>query len=164
MNRTRAAAAGAALVLLLALLFRQGAPGASARPPDHVERDAPRPQMAFTPAPVAPPARDVFRYVGRDDDGGAVPPFEDAVPPSPPPSLADATPPLAPAPDQGPRLVGILRQGGVLKAALATSGEVVIARAGEMVDGYSVVSIDEEDGVVLRDPSGTPVTLSALPR
>jgi len=164
-NRTRAAAAGAALVLLLALLFRQGAPGASARPPDAVEREAPAPQAAFTPAPVAPPARDVFRYVGRDDDGGAAPaPFEDAAPPSPPPSLAEAAPSTAPAPDQGPRLVGILRQGGVLKAAVAIGGEVVIARAGETVDGYSVVSIDEEDGVVLRDASGTPVTLSAPPR
>jgi hypothetical protein len=164
MNRTRAAAAAAALLLLLALLFRQGAPGASARPPDAVERE-PRPRFVpSAPAPIAPPARDVFRYVGADDDGATSPlQPEDVPPPSAPPSLADAAP-AAPALPEGPRLVGIVRQAGVVKAAVAVSGEIAVLREGESVGGYTVLAIDEDEGVRLRDAAGTTLTLSALPR
>jgi hypothetical protein len=65
---------------------------------------------------------------------------------------------------EGPRLVGIQRQGGVLKAAVALGGDVAVLREGESVDGYTVVAIDEEEGVRLRDAAGTAVTLSALAR
>lgn len=165
MSRTRVAAgAGAALLLLAVVLFRQGAPGAAARPSDAMPRE-PRPRLvATTPVPIPPPARDVFSYVGADDDGGTPPmPRAEAPPPSAPPSLADAAP-AAPAVPEGPRLVGILMQGGVLKAAVAVGGDVAVLRAGESVDGYTVLAIDEEEGVRLRDAAGTTITLSALAR
>jgi hypothetical protein len=59
------------------------------------------------------------------------------------------------------RLVGLLRRGGRLRAALAIVGETVVLAPGESSGGYSVVSIDEDEGVTLRGPDGSTVTLSS---
>jgi len=63
-------------------------------------------------------------------------------------------------PPEGPRLVGILRQGGALKAAISVDGEVVVVRAGERAGAYTVLAIDEDDGVRLSDASGAALTLA----
>jgi len=150
------AAIVAAFVLLGAALLRQAAPGASARPADIVQR-TPAPPPAVPPsAPLAPPARDIFSYVGDDD----AEPTDALIPygPTPlpaPPSLAEP----APAAADGPRLVGLLRQAGALKAALSVDGEVLVVREGDAAGRYTVLAIDEEDGVRLRDQAGATITL-----
>jgi hypothetical protein len=57
------------------------------------------------------------------------------------------------------RLVGLVRKGGVLKAALSMWGETVILGTGEESRGYKVLSIDDEAGVRLRGPEGAELTL-----
>jgi Tfp pilus assembly protein PilP len=56
------------------------------------------------------------------------------------------------------RLVGLVRRGGVLKAALSVGGETVYVGTGEAAGDYRVVSIDE-DGVRLRAADGSILTL-----
>ena len=51
------------------------------------------------------------------------------------------------------RLVGLVRRGGALKAALRSTGETVVVGAGEAAGDYSVIAIDE-DGVRLRTADG----------
>jgi hypothetical protein len=52
------------------------------------------------------------------------------------------------------RLVGVVLRGGQRKAALAIRGELAVIAAGETVDGYTVLAIDEEDGVRIKGPEG----------
>jgi hypothetical protein len=56
--------------------------------------------------------------------------------------------------------VGFVRRAGRLKAALAISGDVVVVGPGEDANGYAVLAIDEETGVVLRAPGGDEMTLT----
>jgi hypothetical protein len=53
----------------------------------------------------------------------------------------------------------LIRQGEELQAVLSIHGVVVTAGAGEVVDGYEVLSVDEDAGVRLRDPAGAEVSL-----
>lgn len=161
MNRTRIVVSVAALALAGALLLRAPGPGVSA-PTARPER--PRPRMPAAPASSAPsvaaPVRDVFRYSDPDDGGGAEPSSgagEDLTVLAPPPALEPAAPPSA-APE-GPRLVGIVRQAGALKAVVSVEGEVVVARVGERAGPYVVASVDEDEGVRLVDEAGTAVVL-----
>ena len=73
-----------------------------------------------------------------------------------PPSLAEVEPP----PPAGPRLVGFVRQGGVLRAALSLDGEWWCS-AGERAGPYTVDAIDLDDGVRLRDASASDVDARA---
>jgi hypothetical protein len=57
------------------------------------------------------------------------------------------------------RLVGLVRKGGALKAAVSMWGETVVLGVGDEARGYQVLSIDEEGGVRLRGPDGLEVTL-----
>jgi hypothetical protein len=59
------------------------------------------------------------------------------------------------------RLVGFLRGNEGLKAALSILGEVVVCAAGEQVSGYTVVSVDEEEGVRVRAPDGAEISLTS---
>lgn len=144
-------AAGALIVL--ALLRMSGGSGVPDRPPR--ER---RPPAALHPAGEAtilpaPPMRNVFEYAdgapaARVDSGVAA-------------AVSRASPPVAPAPSPSPivRLVGLLRRGGRVRAALAISGETAVLAPGESAAGYTVVSIDEDEGVRLRGPDGSPILL-----
>jgi hypothetical protein len=151
----RVALTVAALVVLAAALIRQTSPGASARPAEG-RRPSPPPRAEFTPGLVAPPARDVFRYTGSGDAEtaasarGASVGAELVAPP------ALSPPPSAP---KGPRLIGLLRRGGVLLAALWVDGETLVVGEGGSAGGYTVVAVDDE-GVTLRDAAGSTVTLS----
>jgi hypothetical protein len=154
----RVAVSMAALALAGALLLRPPAPGASAPPPRLERRPARTPAgPAPSPPPIAAPARDVFTYAAEDE--GEAPPMDEGdltTLPAPPPL---APPPLEPAAPEGPRLVGIVRQAGTLKAVLAVEGEVVVLRAGERAGPYRVASVDEDEGVRLVDDAGPTVLL-----
>jgi hypothetical protein len=73
--------------------------------------------------------------------------------------------PLPPRPEPSAsasplRLIGLVRKGGALKAALSLWGETVVLGEGEESRGYRVLSVDEESGVRLRGPDGSELSLS----
>ncbi len=80
------------------------------------------------------------------------------------PVVRKSTPLPAVAPTQTPvpsvKLVGILHSAPGRRAALSSQGQIVVAAPGETVDGYEVLSIDDEDGVRLRSPEGTEIVLA----
>jgi hypothetical protein len=144
---------------LLALwASRLPSPGASARATD----PTPAPPLAPSPAPPSAvprsstPLRNVFEYM----------PTEPAAPPAVPPPPLPRVPRLQPASPSpvmpvvsGPRLVGIVRRGTELRAALSLRGETAVLAVGESLDGYTVLAVDDEAGVRLRGPGGEEITL-----
>jgi hypothetical protein len=148
---TLVAGAGVLGVVLAVLFLRAPAPSASARPAeDPVPRRSAPPARAADPD-LPWPARDPFRYAEerRQGNASAAPPVKAA--PSPPP---------APAPSANPlRLIGVVRKGGTVKAAVSMWGETVVMAEGEESRGYKVLSIDDEGGVRLRGPDGAELTL-----
>jgi hypothetical protein len=58
------------------------------------------------------------------------------------------------------RLIGLVRQGGRLRAVLAVSGEVDLAGPGEQAGEISVLSVDEDQGVRIRLPDGRELVLT----
>src|SRR5207253_8691619 len=96
------------------------------------------------------PLRNVFAY----SDSA---PSRVAVAPATPSAAARAV--QVPSPSPVARLVGLLRRGGHLQAALVILGETVVLAPGESAGGYTVVSVDEEEGVVLRAPGGATLRL-----
>lgn len=139
------------LIALAGLAYFLRAVGGSgdSEPPAERPRDLVRTDpYAASPPPAAAPLRNVFQY-----GEGAAPA------PAPGANVSRVTPPPvveAPAPSPSPlvRLVGLLRRGGQTRAALAIAGETVVLAAGESADGYTVISIDEDEGVRLRAPDG----------
>jgi len=123
-------------------------------PPPRRPRNPPR--VATVPGAAAAvdgsvPVRNLFEY-------GALPP--------PPvlsyvaPMKAVETPLPAERPSPAPvKLVGLVRQGDGLRAALAVEGEIVLGDRGQTVNGYTIVSIDEDRGVVLDGPDGKTLEL-----
>ena len=101
-----------------------------------------------------PPAstRNVFEYAPR--------PAVDAPPRPPAPMVMDAPPVVVPPLAPPVRLVGLVRGGGTLKAALQVHGDSMTVGLGEAAGGYTVVAIDD-DGVKLRAADGTTLTLAA---
>jgi len=149
--RARLVASVGALAMVLAiLLLREPGPGASARPSEEpASKRSPAPVRAADPDPPWP-ARDPFRYAEERREGPAsAPPPRAALPPPAPP---EATP-------NPVRLVGLVRKGGALKAAVSMWGETVVLGPGEESRGYRVLSIDDEGGVRLRGPDGSELTL-----
>lgn len=127
------------------MLVRDEGPGAAA---PRVAAPTP-PVAAVTPSPPAlpvPPGRNVFEYAAPP---AAWVPRPVARPPAP--VTAETT---RPAPPRPVRLVGVVHRGGLLKAALALGGEVVMLGVGEERDGYRVESIDEDAGVRVTGPGG----------
>jgi hypothetical protein len=154
--RARVAMTVAAAVLLGAVLIRQTSPGAAARPAGDRPAPAP-PAVNTTPGPVLPPARDVFRYTRPDAEARPA-----LAAPRPADMALTAPEPLAPpaeAAPAGPRVIGIVRQGGRLRAAVSVDGETLVVKEGDRAGGYTVVSIEEE-GVALRDAAGNTLRLS----
>ncbi len=146
--RTRSLAIGVMLTLAslaVALAVRSGeAPAGGARSP---LREASRVQPS--PAPVALHGlRDIFRFA------------DEARPESPEPVIVerDAARVTLTPPASGPRLVGLVWRSGRLLAALAVDGEVVLAGAGDLAGGVTVVSVDDES-VRIRRADGSETTL-----
>lgn len=145
------AVAAAAAALLLYLLWSLGRPSDSGNAAEGRRPTAPSPPSLTVAEPASPPApRNVFEYV----DGGGRPSL--AAPSVTGQAPVPAASPEAPVPSPPPvvRLVGILRQGTRLKAALTIAGETVVLAPGESSAGYTVLAIDEEDGVRIRIPEG----------
>ena len=74
--------------------------------------------------------------------------------------VMDAPPVVVPPLSPPVRLVGLVRGGGTLKAALQVHGDSMTVGLGEAAGGYTVVAIDD-DGVKLRAADGTTLTLAA---
>lgn len=152
--KTRLITSTAVLATIVAvLLWRSRGPGASARPPEPAARTqaAPPPRAASPDVPW--PARDPFRYV--DERRPATTRPRAMIPIAPLPSRPE--PPASASPL---RLIGLVRKGGTLKAALSLWGETVVLGEGEESRGYRVLSVDEEGGVRLKGPDGSELSLA----
>jgi hypothetical protein len=156
MNGRLVAAAAAGLFVVVLAWMRAAAPGPAAQALPAPASAVPARARATAEWPVVPP-RNPFEYAEAP-----VPPATAADRARPPrgdnavPSLS----PLAPSPSAPPvKLIGLLRQGRVLKAVLQVRGEVVIVAAGGDAGDYEVVSIDEDLGVRLRARGGEELTL-----
>lgn len=121
-------------------------------PPDR-PRAATAGSASTVPSGTAPGrVRDVFVY-----DEPAPAPF---VPPRLPLPEVSVPPPLELPPPSPVALVGFVRQGGAVRAAVSIRGEVTVLAKDESAGGYVVVEIDEDRGVTLRDPDGAAITLA----
>jgi hypothetical protein len=159
--RGRLLAAVLGLVLLAALLVRGTGRGAAwapfppaAPPPRAVAPRTPVPRPAPTPWE---PSRNVFLYADGPAVAGPLP----APPlPSEPRGPRGAVPvPAATTAPAAVRVVGLIRRGGQLKAALMVQGEMALAGKGERAGGYTVLDVDEETGVRVRGPAGEETVL-----
>jgi hypothetical protein len=116
------------------------------RPPSRV---AAAPSQAADSAAVRL-HRNIFEYVDR----ATPPPPAPMRAASPIPAVATASPTPAPV-----KLVGIVKGERGLRAALAVEGEVVLGSRGEKVRGYTILTIDEDTGVLLSGPNGEKLEL-----
>lgn len=134
------------------LLGRPSVPGVTPPSPSRHPLSLPAAVPAGPLDSVSSPAslRNVFQYL---DEPAA--PAASLLPP-----LAASPPPaLQPSPSPAVRLVGLVRRGDRLRAALWIAGEVVVLAAGEEAEGYHLLSVSEDQGVRLRAPSGEDLTL-----
>lgn len=142
------------LAVAAAFLARDSGPGASARAPRGSAPAAVQP-----PAPPADPAewasvpsRNVFEYADE--------PKPDPLPSRPAPTALAPAPSLVdPQPGLPFRLIGLVRQGGKLQAAVQMGGEVLVVGPGGELAGYEVLGVDEDSGLRLRAPDGLELTL-----
>jgi hypothetical protein len=102
------------------------------------------------------PRRDPFRY-GAERAAAGLPVLRDS------PDLAQVAV-TTPEPAPHVRLVGFIRQGGDLRAALSVLGRVSLLGEGEGVDGYELVALEEGVGVRIRFPDGVEQELRLPPR
>ncbi|HZM49645.1 MAG TPA: hypothetical protein VFE68_04105, partial [Vicinamibacteria bacterium] len=140
--------AAVAAALALYLIRAAGGPDGSSAAPDSVRTAAPTRAVA---GPVASPSsslRNVFEYA-EASVRAAGPPL--AVRSVAPRVVTEPSVPLPPPPP-AVRLVGLLRRGSHLKAALAITGETYVLGSGESAAGYTVVGIDEDEGVRVKMP------------
>jgi hypothetical protein len=124
-----------------ALLWLRPDPVAQKLDPSRAAGPSPRAGEGREEGPL--PFRDPFRFVEKEGPKPArrVPPPL-AARPSPTPEASAVT------------LLGLMRSPRGLEAVLSIGGEVIVARAGEALDGYTLVALDEDRGARLRDPSG----------
>jgi hypothetical protein len=147
--------AAAALVVLYLLRTMSGP---DVTQPREEPARIPRPVRGAgeTTAAIPPSLRNVFEY----SDAAALPAMPvatRAVTTAPLPSVA----PPEPSPSPLVRLVGLVRRGAQTRAALAVAGATVVLAAGESAAGYTVVTIDEDEGVRVRTPDGSSIVLPA---
>lgn len=147
--------AAAALVVLYLLQTMRG-PDVADRPEEPARVPRTVRGAGETPAAIPPSLRNVFEYL------------EAAPRPAMPVAtrtVTTATLPavLAPEPSPSPlvRLVGLVHRGAQTRAALVVAGDTVVLAAGEAASGYTVVSIDEDEGVRVKTPDGGTIVLSA---
>jgi len=149
------------ILALAALLARGTGRGAAWAPfPPPARPVAARPQSLPSPPPTRrTPSRNLFAYV--DDVAAPTPAARSAEPP--PPSGGPEVPAPSPSPSPAVRVAGLIRHGGVLKAALVVEGEVIVAGKGERAGGYTVLDVDDETGVRLRGPGAEEMILPPPP-
>jgi hypothetical protein len=145
----RVPALGLLLALCAVFLTRGAGPGPAQAPAETVPIDA---AVATEPAAAIPalePARDPFRYLEEPAPLRADLPAPQALKEQV--AVAPTPPPL--------RLLGFVRRGESLLAALSIYGVVVTAGVGESAESHLVLAIDEDAGVRLRGPDGAEVVL-----
>lgn len=149
-SRVLALAAVAAAATIV-LLRTAGGPDRSSFAPDTPRAAAPARAVAGPASAPSASLRNVFEYVDAGVRAAG-----------PPPSMAPRAPvaaAIAPPAPPAVRLVGLLRRGGQLKAALAITGETYVLASGESAGGYTVVGIDEDEGVRVKTPDGATIVL-----
>jgi hypothetical protein len=141
-----------ALALVAAGVFavREARQQAAERPPD----SPPPPPVVGPDAPAAAAhtprfTRDPFRYVERVREPPAAARAEHR----------EAAPEATPTPEPAVRLSGFVRSGGALRAVLVRGSVVAVVAAGDSVDGYRVLSVDEDAGVRVKTPTGEELLL-----
>lgn len=139
-----------ATAVLAALVLMRDPGGGTPPLPAAPRARAPRPVRSGSARPPVS-ARNVFEYAPRPAADPSLRP--------PAPKELDAPPVVVPPIAPLVRLVGLVRRGGALKAALLVHGESVTVGLGEVVEGYTVAAIDE-DGVRLRASDGSTLTLA----
>ena len=146
-----------AAALALYLIRAAGNPDGSSAAPDSVRTAAPARAVAEPVVAPSSPLRNVFEYA--EASVHAAPPPAATVRSVAPPVAAA---PIAALPPPAPpvRLVGLLRRGNQLKAALAITGETYVLGSGESAAGYTVVGIDEDEGVRVKMPDGSTIVLA----
>jgi hypothetical protein len=143
----------AAALVLFALAMRPGVGRDTASTGSRAAVPASPPPAAREPtAEAAVPARDLFEYV---DENGPVAPGVGV--PSTPPEAGPAET------AHGVRLIGFVRQGGAVRAALWVEGEVIVAGPGEGTSDLEVLSVDEDVGVRVRLGDGAERLLAPEP-
>jgi len=150
------AVAALAAVLAFYLLREAGGPGPGSGGPESART---RPSVTLAgdpPAAPSPSLRNVFEYVSAASRPAAPAPTMAVAP------VASAAMASSPAPPPV-RLVGLLRRGAQVKAALALMGETVVLASGESAGGYTVLAIDEDEGVRVRTPDGSTIVLVPTP-
>ena len=149
----KARALVAVAVALLAAVVVMRDIGGGAPPPLAPPRARPARPVRSGGAPLPVSTRNVFEYGPRP---AAEPTSRPAA------AVAPGLPPAAAQSEAAPavRLVGLVRRGGAIKAALSVHGETMVVGAGEAAGDYRVMAIDE-DGVRLRAADGTMITLTA---
>ena len=150
------AVAALAAVLAFYLLREAGGPGPAPGGPDTARTGPPVTLVGDPSAAPSPSLRNVFEYVSAASRP-ALPAPRMAVAP-----VASAAMAFSPAPPPV-RLVGLLRRGAQVKAALALMGETIVLASGESAGGYTVMAIDEDEGVRVRTPDGSTIVLVPTP-
>jgi hypothetical protein len=145
--------AAAALVVLYLLQTMSGPEVADrAQEPARVPRTVRG--AADTAAVIPPSLRNVFEYM-EAAPRPVLPVATRAVTTATLPSVL----PPEPSPSPLVRLVGLVHRGAQTRVALALAGDTVVLAAGESAAGYTVVSIDEDEGVRVRTPDGGTIVL-----
>jgi hypothetical protein len=132
------------LWVVLSLAGDAGSPPPSVRPSASLA--TPEPEQPVS-APRVAPGRNLFRY------GAASAPYPETDLGIDEP-IPDASAVLLPTSRSRVRLVGLVRRGTVLMAALNVAGEVAVLAPGESVEGYTLLAVDEETGVRLGSRDG----------
>ena len=137
------------------LLREAGGPDRSSAGLDAARATPPATLVGDPSATPSPSLRNVFEYVSAASR---------PAPPAPSTAVAPvSSAALAPPPAPPLRLVGLLRRGAQVKAALAILGETVVLASGESAGGYTVMAIDEDEGVRVRTPDGSTIVLVPTP-
>jgi hypothetical protein len=147
----RVLALGLLLALFAVFLTRGAGPGPAPPPAETFPIEAAPATQPTAAIPDLGRARDPFRYL------------EEPAPlrsdPRPPPrALEEEIAAVAPSPPPI-RVLGFIRRGDSLLAALSVHGVVVTAGVGESAESHLVLAIDEDAGVRLRAPDGAEVLL-----
>jgi hypothetical protein len=129
-----------------------------------LQRETPGPGVPSSGTPLSNPGR-----VGGERAGALAPeaqqplrnPFRYADEPNP--SARPLRPSAAPSsePAASVKLVGFMRGSQGLEAVLSLGGgDVGLGKAGDVFEGYTILSVDEDEGVRLRGPEGHEITLA----
>ena len=116
--------------------------------PEPLPEPTAKPTSEPPPSAAAPvPRRNLFEYGVEPAPG----PARDLAPPEG--ATLEGWEPAETAPSRA-RVVGLLHRGSTPLVALSIAGEVFVLAPGEAAEGFTVLALDEEEGVRLAGPEG----------